>query len=94
MVNHSKSAGGEPRPRRLSIAFCTAIAASLAGVSAAVAGSDLPNAPHVQVLVAADKNAKAQSDPSAVALTYPVEQYICTPSGAGRTSTCVRGTGI
>ena len=69
------------------MALSAAIAASLAGVSAAMAGSDLPKTPHVQMLLAADQNAKPQTGPSGGAPDQPVGRYICTPSGAGRTST-------
>ena len=92
MTNHSRSAGRAPCLRRLSLALSAAIAASVAGV--AMASSDLPKTPHVQMLLAADQNAKPQTGPSGGAPDQPVGRYICTPSGAGRTSTCVRGTEI
>jgi hypothetical protein len=92
MINHSRSAGREPCQRRLGFALSAAIAAYLAGVSAAMAGSDLPRAPQTQMLFAADQDGKAQSGLSGAAPNQPVGRYICTPSGAGRTSTCVRET--
>jgi len=94
MTNHLRSAGRAPCARRLGLALSAAIAASLAGVSTAMAGSDLPKTPHLQMLLAADQSAKPQTGPSGVAPNEPVGRYICTPSGAGRTSTCVRGTEI
>ena len=92
MINHSRSTGRELCPRRLGLALSVAIAAYPAGVSAAMAGSNLSKTPQVQMLLAADQNAKPQTGPSGAAPNQPVGRYICTPSGAGRTSTCVRGT--